>query len=178
MKTKTLMLDPEERIDWDRFEHLVQDRFKVNAVAYDSYGRRRTTNRLWANGLCRLIKTHPKARTLICDALQQSMIRTARATRQYVTDECAAGIYRRLFPILQNLHLNGFFGVCGRPFSTRRLMYSEYIHILTGALNVEINDLISTVEPISPRCIREMTDFIIEEGLPLCSCYELKAQAG
>ena len=178
MKTKTLMLDPEERIDWGRFEHLVQDRFHVNAVAYDSCGRRRTVNSSWANGLCRLIKRHPKARMLICDALQQSMIRTARATRQYVTDECAAGIYRRLFPILQHIHLDGFFGVCGRPFSTRRLMYSEYINRITGVLNEDIDDLISTLEPISPRCIREMTDFIIEEGLPSCSFCELKAQTG
>jgi hypothetical protein len=178
MKTKTLMLAPDERIDWDRFEQLIQDRFQVNAVAYDNYGRRRTGNRLWANGLCELIKTHPKAKTLICDALQQSMIRKARATRQYVTDECTAGIYRRLFPILQDLHLNGFFGVCGRPFSTRRLMFPEYIHKITGALNTEIEDLISSVKPISPRRIREMTDFIIEEGFPSCSCHELRAYAG
>jgi hypothetical protein len=169
MKTKTLMLAADESIDWNRFEHLVHDRFQVNAVAFDGYGRRRTSNRLWANGLCELIKTHPNARKLICDALQQAMIREARATRQYVTDECAAGIYRRLFPILQDLQLQGFFGVCGRPFSTRSLMYSEYIHKTTGALNAKIEDLITMVEPISPRRIKEMTDFIIEEALPSCT---------
>ena len=178
MKTKALMLASDDIVDWDRFEQMIHGRFQVNATAYDGYGRRRTTSRLWANGLCRLIKSHLKARKLICDTLQQAMISRARVTRRYVTDECSAGIYRRLFPILRDLRVNGFLGICGRPFSTRRLMYPDYIHKITGVGNAEIENLISGVAPISPKKILEMTDFIIEEGLPLCSCRQPEAQAG
>jgi hypothetical protein len=177
MKTKMLMLASDARIDWNRFERLIHDRFNVNAVAYDGNGRRRTSNTLWTNGLCALIKRHPNARQLICDALLRSMIHEARAVRQYVTDECAAGIYRRLFPILQDLELEGFFGVCGRPFSNRKLMYADYVQKATGVQNAVIEDLISTVEPISPRQIREMTEFIIEEGISRCDLHELEADS-
>ena len=165
MDTKSLMLPVGARIDWSRFEKLIHERFGVNAVTLDKNGRRITEGPvLWANGLCELIKNNPNAKKIICDALQQHLIREAQAKRRYVTGECSAGIYRRLFPIIQGCEIDGFVSVCGRPFSTCRLMYVDYIHKATGAERERIEKLISTVIPIGPRSIKEMTCFVTSEA--------------
>lgn len=168
MRLKSLILKPDIHIDWDRFERLIHDKFDVNAVSFNRYGLRRTISQEWANSLCDLIKAHSKAGEQICNALQQSMLKRARLKREYVTDECAAGIYRRLFPVMQGLEIEGFFGVCGRPFSTTGLMYPEFISKLTGKRIPHIGELISSLKPIGPKRIKEMTCFIMDQGFEDC----------
>jgi len=161
------MLPVGTRVDWNRYEQLIYKRFGVNAVTFDKNGCRITAGAfLWANDLCKLIKTNLNAKKLICDAVQQQMIHESQAIKRYVTNECSAGIYRRLFPIIRDHEIEGFFSVCGRPFSSSQLMYVEYIHEITGMEPEKIKKLISTVIPISPRTIKEMTCFITSEVFP------------
>ena len=165
MTAKSLMLPLGARIDWERFERLIHERFGVNAVALDKNGNRKTEGDiLWANGLCELIKTNPQARKAICEALQSQMISKAEAIKRYVSGECLAGIYRRLVPIIQGCKIEGFISVCGRPFYSRQLMYPDYIHKTTGEEREKVNRLISTVTPIGPRSIKEMTTFITSQS--------------
>jgi len=161
MKLKAMMLPAGIRIDWGQLERSIHDRFGVNAIALDKAGGRRTAGAvLWANGLCELIKTDAIANEKICEILKRQMMQKARAIRAYVTQECAAGIYRRLFPVIKGDDIQGYVSVCGRPFSTRQLIYADYIHETTGADREKVERLISTLIPIDPRSIQKMTAFI------------------
>jgi hypothetical protein len=166
MHAKSLILPIGARIDWSQLEQSIHERFDVNAVALDKTGNRKTTGAfLLANDLCKLIKSNLNAKKRICDALQRHMINEARALKKYITEECMAGIYRRLLPIIHDNEILGFISVCGRPFSTSRLIYADSIHEMTGVEREKIDELISTLKPIGPRVIKEMTCFIVDEAL-------------
>lgn len=169
MKTGSIIMQSDIFVDWDRLEHLIHDRFEVNAVTFNRFGSRRTMNQLWANQLCELIKSHLDASRKICDKLQTFMLKSIWKKKRYVTGECDAGLYRRLFPVVQEKEIEGFIGVCGRPFSTRQLIYPEYICKLTGCSLKKLNEMIGSLKPIGPRHIKEMTSYIMDEGLQECS---------
>jgi ligand-binding sensor protein len=165
MQTKALMLPIGARIDWSQFEQSIHERFDVNAVALDKNGNRKTAGAfLLANDLCKLIKNNLNAKKRICDALQRQMINEARVLKRYITQECLAGIYRRLLPIIRDNEIVGYVSVCGRPLSTRPLIYADYIHEITGVDRKKIDKSISTLNPIGPRAIKKMTHFIIDEA--------------
>lgn len=161
MKTKALVLQKRDEMDWSGFEQALHDRFGVNAVTLTVNGARKTAGEiLWANGLCALIKTNPKGAKRICSIIQWLLMRKAAAGRRYATDECAAGIYRLMVPIVVQDELDGFVSVCGRPFSTADRIYSEYIHYITDEDKEKIEDLLSSLQPIGPRTLKEMRQFI------------------
>lgn len=168
MQTKALILPVGARMNWERFEQSIHERFNVNAVTLDGNGNRRSTGvLLLGNGLCRLIKLDLKAKKRICDTLQQKMMKEVLALKRYVTDECLAGIFRRLLPIIREDRIEGYVSLCGRPFSTGRLIYIDYIHHTLDIEREEIESLVSTLRPIGPRKIKEMTRFIVEEAARL-----------
>lgn len=161
MKTKALVLQRRGEMDWCRFEQALHDRFGVNAVTLTMTGDRKTAGDiLWANSLCALIKTNPKGAKKICGIIQQVLMREAAARRRYATDECAAGIYRLMVPVVVEDELDGFVSVCGRPFSTADRIYTEYIHRTIDEDEEKIKALLSSLRPIRPRTVKEMRQFI------------------
>jgi ligand-binding sensor protein len=161
MRTKALVFEKRGEMDWSGFEHALHDRFGVNAVTLTMSGDRKTAGGiLWANSLCALIKTNPKGAKRICGIIQQILMREAAARRRYATDECAAGIYRIMVPIVVQDELDGFVSVCGRPFSTADRIYTEYIHRTIDEDQEKIESLLSSLRPIGPRTLKEMRQFI------------------
>ncbi len=163
MKTNAMVLEKTRELDWGGFEQSLHDRFGVNAVTLNVNGDRKTAGEiLWANGLCALIKTNPVGARKICSIIQQALMREAVAKRRYATDECAAGIYRMMVPILFQDELNGFVSLCGRPFSTACRIYTEYIRRATDEDKEKIEALLDSIRPIGPRALKEMRQFISE----------------
>ncbi len=161
MKTQALVLQRRTDMDWAEFEQSLHDRFGVNAVTLTVNGARKTAGEiLWANGLCAMIKTNPNGAKRICGIIQRILIRRAADRRRYATDECAAGIYRIMVPIVVQDELDGFVSVCGRPFSTADRIYTEYIRHTTDEDQERIEALISSLRPIGPRTLEEMRRFI------------------
>jgi ligand-binding sensor protein len=153
-------------IDWNRFEQSLHDDFGVNAVTLKIDGTRRTSgDMLWANSLCALIKTNKAGKRKICDRLLKMLIHAVKTRRALAMDECAAGMNKIVFPIIQDDDINGFVNICGRPFSNADRIYTDYIRETIGADAQEIEKRLASLTPIDPRTFKEMKHFITSHFL-------------
>ncbi len=160
MEPKALMLQKVTDMDWNHFEKTLHDDFDVNVVTLEIDGTRKTAGDiLWANDLCALIKTNKEGATKICDRLLKILIRIVKAKKAFAMDECAAGMNKIVFPIIQDGEIKGFINICGRPFSNADRIYTDYIQETIGADTEEIKRRLSSLTPIDPRTFKKMKYF-------------------
>ena len=161
MKQKVLVLGKGKKIDWDVFEKSLHRIFGVNAVTYDKTGARKTSGDIEiANGICDLIKKHLKGASQICATVQNFMMHESRLKKRYVTEECAAGMYRIMVPVIKDDEVEGFVSACGRPFISSDRIYTHYIHNAIDEEEAKILKLLSTLDPINPRTIKTIIRYI------------------
>jgi ligand-binding sensor protein len=161
MKQKALVLGHGTEIDWALFEKTLHRKFGVNAVSYDKDGDRRTSVEVdTANDICHLIRNHLKGARQICAAIQSFMNHKARVNKRYVTEECLAGMYKIVVPVLQDDHIQGFVSTCGRPFISPERVYTNFIHHTIDAAEAEIIALLASLDPIDPRTVRDIVGYI------------------
>ena len=161
MTDKALVLDERAEVDWVDFEHSLHDHFDLNAVTLKKDGHRQTEQDIiWANKLCALITTNPEGANRICDPMKRYLIHKAGTNRRCAADECAAGMYRIIVPIIRNNDIEGFVSVCGRPFSNTDRIYIDYIHRTIDENEEKIEELLSSLNPILPRTIKKLKLFI------------------
>ncbi len=161
MKKKALVIQSKIDVDWALLEKTLHELFGVNARAAAKDGRRKTDLDLDAsNGICDLIRRHPKGRCRICDLVQKIMSHEAQIRKRYVTEECAAGMYKIVVPVLEEDVLEGFVTVCGRPFINADRVYTHYIHETVDEDEEDIKRLLPTLTPLNPRIVRDIVHFI------------------
>lgn len=161
MKNKALVLGKRTAIDWALFENALHAKFGVNAVTFKKDGARRTSTQIdLANDICRLIKQHPNGARCICDLIQRYMNQCARIKKRYVTEECDAGMYKIVVPVIQEDEITGFISTCGRPFVSTDRIYTHYIHKTILEDEAKIENLLPSLDPIGPRTIKEMISYI------------------
>ena len=161
MTPKALFLQKNTKVDWEGLEHSLHEHFGVNAVTLKKNGQRITAGDLsWANDLCALIKKNPTGSSKICDTLKMYLIHEAQERRRYAKEECAAGIFRIVVPIIRINQIEGFISVCGRPSTNADRIYTFYIHKTIDEDEEKIKDLLASLAPIGPRTIKEMKRFI------------------
>ena len=161
MQAKAMILKEVTDIDWRQLEGSLYDLFGVNAVTLKKNGIRRTSGDIrLANDLCALIKTHPNGASRICDRILKILINETKAKKTLAIDECAAGMNKFVFPIIQNDELIGFINICGRPFLNTNRIYTDYIGETIDVKTDKIKKLSFTLRPIGPRTVKEMKHFI------------------
>jgi ligand-binding sensor protein len=161
MKTRALVLQNSTDIDWEGLERSLHDHFSVNAVTLEKNGDRRTSGAIvWANRLCALIKTSRKGSRRICEHLQQCLMHKVSASKKIACEECAAGMVEIFVPIIEIDEIDGFVGVCGRPYLDVERIYTAYIHQTIDVDQEKIKALLPTLKPIDPRTIRDIKQFI------------------
>jgi hypothetical protein len=161
METRALVLQNSMDIDWEGLERSLHEHFDVNAVAMEKNGDRRTSGAMrWANRLCALIKTSRKGSRRICEPLQQCLIHKVSASKNIACEECGAGMYEIFVPIVEIDEIDGFVGVCGRPYLDVERIYTGYIHQTIDVDQDKIKALLPSLKPIGPRTIREIKQFI------------------
>lgn len=165
MRNKALMLEKGAKFQWDLLEKSLNRNFGVTAVAYHIDGGRRTADPVGlVNDICRLIKQDPKSEDRICGDILSMMNHEARAKRKYVAEECAAGMYKIVVPIMIEGRIEGFVSICGRPFISSDRVYTQYIHSITGENKEKIDRLLQTLNPIHPRQIKAILLAIVNPG--------------
>ena len=161
MKATTMELKEGIHVDWESFESLLCERFDVNVVTLEKGGLRRTLGPLQiASDICRLVKASPEANEKICERIKRQLLQEAGVRKRYTTDECAAGIFRIVIPILLAGAVDGFVSVCGRPFVNANRIYTDTICRTTMASGGCIRRLMSTLHPIGPRELKALRCFI------------------
>ena len=88
------------------------------------------------------------------------MMHEARVKKRYVTEECAAGMYRIVVPVIKDDEIEGFVSACGRPFISADRVYTHYIHKTIDETEKEILKLLSTLDPINPHIIKDIINYI------------------
>jgi hypothetical protein len=155
MRTKALILAKGSKLHWDLIEKTLTNSFGVNTVTYHVDGVRGTAAPIdWVNDICRLIKNHPESKDRVCGYILNLMRAEARIKRVYVTEECAAGMYKIVVPVLLEEEIIGFISTCGRPFISTDRIYKQYIQRITGENEQAIIRSLETVRPIYPKEIK------------------------
>jgi len=161
MSARAMVLKDAADMDWCLFEKRLYKHFGVNAVALEKNGARRTSGELpWANQLCALIKKNPMGAKRICDRLLRQLIHSVAAKKCFCMDECAAGMNKIVFPILQNCELCGFVNICGRPFGNTDRIYTDTIQEITDVDAQTISRLLPSLHPLDPRTFKEIRHFV------------------
>jgi ligand-binding sensor protein len=161
MKNNALVLGKRTAIDWALFENDLHQKFGVNAVIFGKDGKRRTDGEIdTANEICYLIKKHPHGASRICDLVQRYLNHLARVKKRYVTEECAAGMYKIVVPVIQEGQVEGFISTCGRPFISTDRIYTHYIIKTIFEDETKIENLLPTLVPIDPRTIKDILIYI------------------
>jgi ligand-binding sensor protein len=155
MKLNAMVLDENADVDWVSFERSLAGRFGVNAVTFRGDGRRRTPDDgAAANDICRLIRGDAGGFEVICGKVQRIMNRSARIRRRGVTEECLAGMFKIVVPVLVADTVDGFVSVCGRPYYSSDRIYTEAIARIIGEDEERIRCLLATLVPIDARTIK------------------------
>jgi ligand-binding sensor protein len=163
MTAKALVLDASTEMDWAALEQSLHAHFDVNAVTLDRKGERLTAHEIrWANALCAIIKTHPKGVSRICEPVKRYLIYEAEAKMRCAAEECAAGMYRIVIPVIRKNDIDGFISVCGRPYSSHDRIHTFYIHKIIDEDEEKINGLLSSLKPINYYTIKEIKQFITD----------------
>ena len=167
MKAAALIIDDVRRMDWHHFEQSLYDRFTVNAVTLSKEGKRKTVGNVpWANDLCALIKTNPNGAERICKKVLEVLMYAARTQKALMTGEFSAGMNKWVLPIIQDDEIDGYVNICGRPFCNAERIYTEYISKTIDVDMETILKLLPCLNPIKPRTLKEMRQFIAGYARP------------
>lgn len=161
MKLNAMVLDGNVDFDWVTFEKSLADRFGVNAVTLRGDGSRRTPDDgAAANDICRMIRGDAGGFEVICGKVQRTMNRAAQIRKRGVTEECLAGMFKIVVPVLVADAVDGFVSVCGRPYYSSDRIYTEAIARIIGEDEKRIRCLLATLVPIDARTIKAISRYI------------------
>ena len=163
MTPTVLTIEPGADVDWADLEWALYDRFGVNAVALHKSGDRKTAGDIrWANRLCELIQGRRNSSARICRSSMIRLMYEADSKGRAVAEECFAGMYKMMMPILCGDRVDGFVSACGRPFSTIDRIYTTYIHETVDVEEETVKNLLPFLVPIDYRGIKRLKQFIAD----------------
>jgi hypothetical protein len=84
----------------------------------------------------------------------------AALKKRTVAEECAAGIFKLMIPIVSHDEIEGFVSICGRPYLSTDRIYTGYIHEMVDVSEEAINGLLRFLSPIDYRTLRRVKRFI------------------
>ena len=161
MKLNAMVLDGKIDFDWVFFEKSLAERFGVNAVTFRGDGRRRTPDDgASANDICRMIRGDAGGFEAICGKVQRIMSRAAQIRKRGVAEECLAGMYKIVVPVLVAETVDGFVSVCGRPFFSHNRVFTASVARLIGEEEETLRRLMAELVPIDARTIKAVKLFI------------------
>lgn len=150
-------LMPKEK--WAELEQELNERFRVNACAYDADGFTFTGFKKFANPLCPEVKAKPEGIQAICSVAHQNMAAQARSSRKTVIAECDAGLLKICTPVQLNGNFIGIVGGCGRLSQQGEVEP----YVLKKAIDMPMEQcalLAAKVEPMDPQEVQRMVDFL------------------
>ena len=79
-----------------------------------------------------------------------------------MADECFAGIYRIMMPVLckDEKEIEGFISACGRPFISCDRVYCCCIKDTLELDEQVVQDLLARLRPMGPRTLKDMKEYI------------------
>jgi ligand-binding sensor protein len=146
---------------WKELEKEFAARSGLTAVAFDAGNGRLTDATIWANELCPVIKGNPDSANQICSVAQQNMAAICKKTGRPVLEECDAGMFKLLVPIIVDGEFAGTMGGCGRLLVDGELEV-DYIAEATGKPPEEIERLGSSVVTLSQEDAEALVQFLTE----------------
>lgn len=146
---------------WKELEKEFATRSGLTAAAFDAENGRVTDATVWANELCPVIKGNPASANQICSIAQQNMAAICRKTGRPLLEECDAGMFKLMVPIIAGGEFVGTMGGCGRLLADGELEV-DYIAEATGKPPREIERLGSSVATLTQDEAEALAHFLAE----------------
>jgi ligand-binding sensor protein len=98
---------------WMALEKDIHKKSGLDVNVFDTKGYRISEFKNWANRLCPEIKATDKGQSFICAPAHMNIAALAMRSKQYVIEECDAGMLKLVVPIILNDEYVGAVGACG-----------------------------------------------------------------
>ena len=98
---------------WAKLEDDIFERSGLNSAVYDVDGIRINSTLRFPNRLCPEIKSNPKGQSFICATAHMNLANMARQSGDAVIEECDAGLFKLVVPIIVDGTFLGAAGGCG-----------------------------------------------------------------
>jgi len=107
------MIDLKSVEEWEEFEREIHRLHRINGVTYDAEGAHLTSQNIWANRVCPVIKENPGSLQAICSVAHQNAGLQVLRERKPAVVECDAGFLKICVPVWNKDDLLGVVGGCG-----------------------------------------------------------------
>ncbi|MFC1505022.1 PocR ligand-binding domain-containing protein [Thermodesulfobacteriota bacterium] len=144
---------------WVALETEIHQKFGVDTNVFNTDGVRISEFKEWVNRLCPAIKATDKGQSFICAVAHMNLAVQARNTRQAVIEECDAGLFKLVVPIIINEEFLGAIGACGMLLDDGEAD-SFLINKITDIDEDQVELLASDLAQMSSESAQALSQFI------------------
>lgn len=147
---------------WVQLENEIHQRSGLESNVFDTDGIRITSNKVWVNRLCPVIKATDKGQSFICAVAHMNLANQARNEKKPVIEECDAGLMKIVVPIVVDGEFIGAIGACGLMPAGGEVD-SFLVNKMTDIDEEKIEALCEDLAVIEKNSAEEVAQFIWEK---------------
>ncbi len=162
------MTDLKSIEEWEEFERKINERFGINGVTYDAEGTHVTSQNIWANKLCPVIKENKASLQAICSVAHQNANLEVVRGRKPVVMECDAGFLKIGLPVFVEEELLGLVGGCGL-LADEGEVETFLVGMAVGLDEKEIEELARNAARMSDEQVKAFIGYLEEQVAEILS---------
>ncbi|MFZ7126813.1 MAG: PocR ligand-binding domain-containing protein [Desulfobacterales bacterium] len=154
-----LLTDLQPAENWGKLEEEIRQRSGMRARVYDIDGIGISGKSAPTGELCSEIRATGKGQTYICAVAHQNMAAMAQNTKNFIIEECDAGLIKIVVPIFVDGEFLGAAGGCGRLLEDGEVD-DFMINKTTDIPDDRIAELAETIQIMTRSEAEDLAEFI------------------
>jgi ligand-binding sensor protein len=147
---------------WVELEKEIHRRSGLNSNVFDVNGIRISDFQKWPNNLCPAIKATDKGQSFICAVAHMNIAAQAKQTGEAVIEECDAGLFKVVYPIILKGEFIGAVGGCGLLLDDGE-PDTFFINKVTDIKEEKLDELSAGIERRSRAEMEKLASFMKDE---------------
>ncbi|MBW1615821.1 MAG: PocR ligand-binding domain-containing protein [Deltaproteobacteria bacterium] len=144
---------------WIKFEKDIYNRSKLSASVFNTDGIRITDHLKWPNKICPVIKATDKGQSFICAVAHMNLANIAKNKKDFVIEECDAGLVKLIVPIFVNNEFIGSVGACGLLLEDGEVDAFS-VNMITEIEEKKVEELSAEIASISNKELEYLAEYI------------------
>jgi ligand-binding sensor protein len=144
---------------WIKFEKDIYNRSKLSASVFNTDGIRITDYLKWPNKICPVIKATDKGQSFICAVAHMNLANIAKNKKDFVIEECDAGLVKLIVPIFVNNEFIGSVGACGLLLEDGEVDAFS-VNMITEIEEKKVEELSAGIASISNKELEYLAEYI------------------
>ncbi len=137
----------------------IYNRSKLSASVFNTDGIRITDYLQWSNKICPVIKATDKGQSFICAVAHMNLANIAKKRKDFVIEECDAGLVKLIVPIFVKDEFIGSVGACGLLLEDGEVD-TFAINMITEIEKKKAEELSAGIASISKKDLEELAKYI------------------